>query len=230
MINRKGNLYAIAFISILVATLFIYSCSNDDYEQKAEVNDAVRTQIPSANIANLRNALIDSVANSSEFWEFERSSQLLSDKFMSHTAMWSQEKFDKLMSNMNNDEYMEELIKLADLNNELAQLDKAKENLLQNTVFSELSESERNKLFMQSAESQTLLGRKMLKTPREAGSDKCEELKQAAYTQAKADYDNAIVQCKVESIPFTCYAQASAQYNRKKRIADEDYQECKQGK
>lgn len=192
--NRKGSLYAIAFISILVATLFIYSCSNDeyDYEQKTEVNNAVRTQIPSLNIANFRNTLIDSVANSNEFWEFERSSQLLSDKFMDHTAMWSQEKFDKLMSNVNNDEYMEELIKLADLDNELAQLDKAKENLLQNTVFLELSESERNKLFMQFAENQTLLGRKMLKTPREAGSDKCEELKQTAYTQAKTDYNTAI--------------------------------------
>lgn len=228
MIRRNGRncLYAITFISLLATTLLIYSCSNDDYnyEQKTEENDVV----PSLSRTAFRDELIDSVANSAEFWEFERTTQLLSDKFMHYTAMWSQEKFDKLMSNVNNDEYMVGLIELADLNSELAQLDTAKEKLLQNTVFLQLSDSERTKLFMQFAESQTLLGRKMLKTPREAGGDKCEELKQAAYAQAKTDYDNAIVNCKSSSEPlYICLALAASIYTADKKTADKNYEECK---
>lgn len=230
MKNRKNHLYILALSIIMFITLFNYSCSNEEYnyEKKTEVRSTARMQISSMNVVNLRNALIDSVANSAEFWEFTRYTQLLSEKFDNYTAMWSNEKFDHMMSNLNNDEYAEDFIEQANLMDVLLQVDKATENLRKNTVFLELNESERNKLFLQHAEGQMLLGRKMMKTPRETGNDPCEDARQTAYVQAQQDYDNAIANCSSSSSPsYLCRAVATAAYNRSKKIADENYEECK---
>lgn len=65
-------------------------------------------------------------------------------------------------------------------------MDEAKKGLLERTVFLRLSEEERLLLFRQYAKSRELAKRKILKTRKEGnGNSKCEELRQAAYEQAK---------------------------------------------
>lgn len=81
--------------------------------------------------------LIDTIATSDEFWEFERNSELLSDKFQAYTSTLSAEEYNKLMENLNDDDYMEEFIGKANLEKELQQMNEAKENLLLHTGFSD---------------------------------------------------------------------------------------------
>ena len=53
------------------------------------------------------------------FGEFERNSELLSDKFQAYTSTLSAEEYNKLMENLNDDDYMEEFIGKANLEKEL---------------------------------------------------------------------------------------------------------------
>ena len=176
---------------------------------------------------NTGNILIDSVANSDEFYEFERCSEQLADKFGAYTSKLNNEEYDKLMESLNDDEYMEDFIKKANLKEELRQMDEAKKGLLERTVFLRLSEEERLSLFRQFAKSRELAKRKILKTRKEGnGNSECEELRQAAYTQAETDYNNAIAKCKAESPTTYCYTQALANYRRNQRAADKEYEEC----
>lgn len=134
---------------------------------------------------------------------------------------------DKLMEDLNNDEYVEDFIKKANLEEELRQMDEANKGLRERTVFLRLSEEERLSLFSLYAKSHEFTKRKILKTRKEGnGNSKCEELRQAAYTQAEADYNNAIAKCKAESPTTYCYTQALANYRRNQRIADKEYEEC----
>ena len=108
--------------------------------------------------------LIDTIATSDEFWEFERNSELLSDKFQAYTSTLSAEEYNKLTENLNDDDYMEEFIGKANLEKELQQMNEAKENLLLHTGFSKLSEDERMLLFMQYAESREFTGKTLMIT------------------------------------------------------------------
>ena len=63
----------------------------------------------------IQKLLIDTIATSDEFWEFERNSELLSDKFQAYTSTLSAEEYNKLMENLNDDDYMEEFIGKANL-------------------------------------------------------------------------------------------------------------------
>ena len=176
---------------------------------------------------NNGSTLIDSIASSDEFWEFEMSSELLADKFHEYTSTLSEEEYDKLMENLNDDDYVEDFMRKANLENELQQLAKAKENLIKHTRFLRLSADERTQLFILYAESNELTKVKLLKTREEGGStSSCEEQKQAAYKQAKADYDNAIANCQNGSMPSGCLIQAAAKYDRAKDIANKEYKEC----
>lgn len=169
-----------------MTTFLIYSCSTDEYnytnETATEVNSIAKTRSLVSQTWNTGNVLIDSVANSDEFYEFERCSEQLADKFSAYTSKLNNEEYDKLMESLNDDEYMEDFIKKANLEEELRQMDEAKKGLLERTVFLRLSEEERLLLFRQYAKSRGLAKRKILKTRKEGnGNSKCEELRQAAY-------------------------------------------------
>lgn len=234
--KKQSSIYVITLFGILLTTFFIYSCSTDEYnytnETATEANSIAKTRSFVSQIWNTGNALIDSVANSDEFYEFERCSEQLADKFSAYTSKLSNEEYDKLMENLNDDEYMEDFIKKANLGEELRQMDEAKKGLLEHTVFLKLSEDERLLLFKQYAEDRQLTRRKLLKTRKEGNSNnsKCEELRQAAYAQAETDYNNAIAKCKAESPTTYCYTQASAKYDRNNDIANRNYETCIQGK
>ena len=196
---------------VVLATTFFNSCNSNDYNDEQMYDTKL---------------LIDTIATSDEFWEFERNSELLSDKFQAYTSTLSAEEYNKLMENLNDDDYMEEFIGKANLEKELQQMNEAKENLLLHTGFSKLSEDERMLLFMQYAESREFTGKTLIKTRTEGNANSCETNKQIAYAQAKADYDNAIIKCRQESSTNYCYTQALAKYERSKRTSDRVYEEC----
>lgn len=232
--TRNAGCYAMALICSLATTFFNYSCSTDEYYNEGiqtPQNETSKTRALSSRMSTSGNSLIDSIASSDEFWEFEISTELLADKFSDYTSTFNEEEYDQLMVNLNDDDYMEEFIKKANLEKELQQMNEAKENLLLHTGFSRLSEDERMQLFMQYAESREQSKINPVKTRTEGGNtSKCEEQRQAAYEEAKADYDNAILKCKVESSPYSCKIYATAKYDRNKRIADKEYEECVQNK
>ena len=223
MITKKKKYtlyYVMALACGLVASFFIYSCSADGYySDEIEKNEVTNTRALSSKMINNGSTLIDSIASSDEFWEFEMSSELLADKFHEYTSILSEEEYDKLMENLNDDDYVEDFMRKANLENELQQL--------ANTRFLRLSADERTQLFILYAESNELTKVKLLKTREEGGStSSCEEQKQAAYKQAKADYDNAIANCQNGSMPSGCLIQAAAKYDRAKDIANKEYKEC----
>ena len=228
--KRKVLFYAIMLTYSLTAIIIIYSCSTDEYyigETQMKENGITNTRALSSRMINDGSTLIDSIASSDEFWEFEMSSELLADKFHEYTSTLSEEEYDKLMENLNDDDYVEDFMRKANLENELQQLAKAKENLIQHTGFLRLSADERTQLFILYAESNELTKVKLLKTREEGGStSSCEEQKQAAYRQAKADYDNAVANCQNGSMPSGCLIQAAAKYDRAKDIANKEYKEC----
>ena len=229
--KKQSSIYVITLFGILLTTFLIYSCSTDEYnytnETATEVNSIAKTRSLVSQTWNTGNILIDPVANSDEFYEFERRSEQLADKFGAYTSKLNNEEYDKLMESLNDDEYMEDFIKKANLKEELRQMDEAKKGLLERTVFLRLSEEERLSLFRQFAKSRELAKRKILKTRKEGnGNSECEELRQAAYTQAETDYNNAIAKCKAESPTTYCYTQALANYRRNQRAADKEYEEC----
>lgn len=216
-IMKKIRFYLTAIACAVFTTAIIYSCSSDDYnyadEQKTD-----------------QNPLIDYVATSDEFWQFEMCSELLSDKFQAYTSTLNDEEYNKLMESLNNDDYMEVFIEKANLGKELQLMNEAKENLLLHTGFLRLTEEERMLLFRQYAESRGLTAKKNLKTRTEGVTNKCEEQKQAAYAQDKVDYDSATLKCRNESSSNYCYIQALAKYERDKDIANINYKECVQNK
>ncbi len=118
MINpkKKISLHVTAIVCVVLATTFFFnSCNSNDYNDEQMYDTKL---------------LIDTIATSDEFWEFERNSELLSDKFQAYTSTLSAEEYNKLMENLNDDDYMEEFIGKANLEKELQQMNEAKENLL----------------------------------------------------------------------------------------------------
>lgn len=211
--KRKNSFYTAVTIILLSITFVIYSCSSNEYEY-----------------TNESNKLIDSIAQSDEFWEFELSSELLADKYQDYTSKLDSVEYDKFMENLNDDDYIEEFIKKANLEQELHQLNETKENLLLHTGFSRLSEDERISLFRQYAESHESTGKTRIKTRTEGGdANSCETKRQAAYAQAKANYENDIINCRIEPSTNNCYAQALSRYERNQRAAEREYKSCIQG-
>lgn len=226
--NKTIGLYVAVFICMISAILGIYSCNVDDYQYINESETAENEITPFSKTRNSGNVLIDSVANSDEFYEFEICSEQLADKFSAYTSKLSHEEYDKLMENLNDDEYMEDFIKKANLEKELQQMDEAKKGLLEYTVFLKLSEDERLSLFGQYAENRKLVKRNILKTRKEGtGNSKCEDLRQVAYAQAEKDYKNAIAtNCRNAGPLSLCYMKEAAIYNANKKIADRKYEDC----
>ncbi|MCS2766603.1 hypothetical protein NXV33_18495 [Bacteroides thetaiotaomicron] len=71
--------YVMALACGLVASFFIYSCSADGYySDEIEKNEVTNTRALSSKMINNGSTLIDSIASSDEFWEFEMSTEAFS--------------------------------------------------------------------------------------------------------------------------------------------------------
>lgn len=229
--KKKSTLYYLMALAYgIVALVIIYSCSADEYN----FNETQTVELSNSNIRafssktlNEKYTLIDSIADSDEFWEYQMSSKLLADKFHHYTSTLDQEEYSKLMEKLNDDDYIEDFINKANLENELKQMKEAKDKLLKYTRILKLSEDERMQLFIQYAYSCENTGIKLLKSRNEGGnSNRCEEQRQAAYARAKANYDNAIIKCREGSSTNYCYVQANSKYDRDKDLANNEYEQC----
>jgi len=223
--------YVIVFACGILATFFIYSCSNDDYytdETEAGTNGIAKTRAFSSRMMNGEYTLIDSIASSDEFWEFEMSSELLAEKFKTYTSTLNEEEYEYLIENMNDDDYMAEVIKKADMNDVLQKVDKARENLFNQTGFLRLSEEEKMQLFMSFAESRLQTKISPLKTRKEGGDiSECQKQKEADITKAKGKFDDSVADCtSVPAVAQLCYMNAAAKYNFEVRLAEKTYQQC----
>lgn len=235
--KRDIALYAVTLACGLIAIFITYSCSNDEYHMDDEmqttetVNGPAKARALWAKMPDSGNALIDSIAASDEFWEFKRSTKLLADKFGEATSMLNDEEFDQLAEDLNNDDYAEEFAKRAGLTDALQQVEKAQEELYQNTGFARLSDEERWQLFARYAGSDVPTEAKPMKTRGEGSHmNDCERQKQAAYEQAKTNYENEIDNCKRHSASPVCATQAANKYQRDKEVADITYKKCIAGK
>lgn len=213
-----------------VVSFLIYSCSTDDCYSGMERNQAEGMgsidNLPSIRMKQ-ESTLIDSIAASDEFWEFKMKSQLLADKFHAYTSTLSQEGYDKLMEELNNDDYINDFIEKASLEKELHEMEVANQNLISHTGFLRLSDDERMQLFMQYAENVGMKKNKLLKTRQEGGeANACEKQKEEAYALAKADYYTALAECITHSSSSSCKLIATSNYNKKLKEADNEYKDC----
>ena len=90
--KKQSSIYVITLFGILLTIFLIYSCSTDEYnytnETATKVNSIAQTRSLVSQTWNTGNVLIDSVANSDEFYEFERCSEQLADKFSAYTCIF----------------------------------------------------------------------------------------------------------------------------------------------
>ena len=99
--KKRSSIYVITLFGILLTTFLIYSCSTDEYkynyanETATEINSIAQTRSLFFQTWNTGNILIDSVANSDEFYEFKRCSEQLADKFSAYTSKLNDEEYDK---------------------------------------------------------------------------------------------------------------------------------------
>lgn len=228
--NMKSISYVIVFVCGILATFFIYSCSNDEYyadEAQREENSIISTRALSSRTMGIGNTLIDSIAASDEFWEFQLSSELLAQKFDTYVSSLGEEDYDKLMENLNNDDYMNEFIQVANMEEALQQMNKAKENLVKNTGFLRLSEDEKAQLIMQFAESKSKTKANLLKTRQEGGNiSECEKKREAEIQKAEKNYNTNVLFCDSIIIPYLCYIQAASKRSLELRVAEGNYQDC----
>ena len=155
------------------------------------------------------------------------SSELLAQKFDAYASSLGEEDYDKLMENLNNDDYMDEFIQVANMEEVLQQMNKAKENLIENTGFLRLSEEEKAQLIMQFAESRSKTKANLLKAREEGGNiSECEKKREAEILQAENYYNSNVLYCDSIIFPYPCYIQAAARRNCDLEWAKKHYQEC----
>lgn len=228
--KRKNilRIFLIAFVCEFTAML-VNSCSNDELytnDAPATEQEMAQTHRLISQLSNNRYLLLDSIANSDELLEFKIRSELLAEKFRAYTETLTQEEYDEIMENLNNDEFMEELIDKANLMPELQELDKAVTNLHENTAFLQLSDDEQMWLYEQISE-QRFNNNRLMKTREEVGNiNDCEKQRQEAYKQAETAYQSEIEKCNQNSGSLGCYTRAMTSYIRMQDLIDIEYSKC----
>lgn len=120
------------FAFIIGINIIISSCSSDEHGFEVDREPT----------------LVNSVAESDEFLDFKQHCMSLAEKVQSYTSTLSKEEFDELMNNLNNDDYMMRIVDGVNLMEDLAIVENARNNLLNNTNFHLLNESEQTTLFI----------------------------------------------------------------------------------
>ena len=171
--------------------------------------------------------IIDRVIEANEYMEFRVSCMALAEKLKSYTSTLSLEEFDELMSNLNNDDYMAELVGKIDVKNELLMVESTKETLLNYADFQQLDASERMNLFVRSSDNALNM---MVKTRSEGGAaDECERRRNEDYSYASSIYVSAMLACSCATGGIgvcLCAVAASAAYEYAITLADRSFADC----
>lgn len=203
------------FAFIIGMNIIISSCSSDEHGFEVDGEPT----------------LVNSVAESDEFLDFKLHCMSLAEKVQSYTSTLTKEEFDELMNNLNNDDYMMRIVDGVNLMEDLAIVENARNNLLNNTDFHLLNESEQTTLFITNSVS---LSKVMVKTRGEGGgvgSEECRRRLNEDYAYASAIYLAAMVGCSCATGGLgvcLCAIAASAAYDYAITLADRSYYDCMQ--
>ncbi len=209
--------------------LFIYGCSSDDYNYGNEmesVNGAMQTRALSSKA--MEYTLMDSIAESDEFLDFRIHCMNLAEKLKLYTSTLSKEEYDEFMNNLNNDDYMLDVIDEIDIKKEMLLVENSRTALLDYEGFQRLDESEKMDLFMIGFDKRSHV---MLKNRGEGGVTKaeCKRRLDEDYAYASAVYLAAMVACSCATggigVCF-CAIAASAAYDYAITLADRSYYDC----
>lgn len=88
-----------------------------------------------------------SVENSNEFLAFIKENESVMAKFLMYKETLSESDYNELMSNVNDDDYLLDIINKADMLNDLQRLGAKMNSLLANTQYERLNQMEKIQLF-----------------------------------------------------------------------------------
>lgn len=226
-LNLKRKVwYMCTAVFVVCVTSIVYSCNSEDafFDETGNCSGKVHTRALSAKSIS---TLVDSVAESDEFIDFVMETEALAKKTKAYTKTLSDEKFEELMYNQNNDDYMEDFMKKAGIEEDLKRIAKVKTKLVMNEQFARLTEEERMQLFLGEAKLNT---RVMLKQRPELTEFDCDARRQADYSWARATADLGLIGCTcMVEIPLAacvCYTMVMANYANDIRLADRAYEDC----
>lgn len=233
MISSKKSLFFSVTVLILFVALVAQSCNSENDEFVANPNSSLemRTNLESM---DKRTAILNSIAESDELLDYGMNCMLLAEKLKSYTSTLSPDEFDELMNNLNNDDYMMEIVNKIDLEKEALMVENARQNLLANNSFKLLDESEKMSVFTRfSDNSQNTMQHLLLKSPGESTGGvtkaECKRRYDEDYTYASAIYLSAMLACSCASggmgVCF-CAIAASAAYDYATKLADRSYYDC----
>lgn len=125
---------------IFSAAIFgvIYSCSSDECDI---INSSMEDVVVN------KNPLMISVENSNEFLAFIKENESVMAKFLMYKETLSESDYNELMSNVNDDDYLLDIINKADMLNDLQRLGAKMNSLLANTQYERLNQMEKIQLF-----------------------------------------------------------------------------------
>ena len=120
---------------IFSAAIFgvIYSCSSDECDI---INSSMEDVVVN------KNPLMISVENSNEFLAFIKENESVMAKFLMYKETLSESDYNELMSNVNDDDYLLDIINKADMLNDLQRLGAKMNSLLANTQYERLNQME----------------------------------------------------------------------------------------
>lgn len=165
MISRKKSLFLSVSVLILFVALVAQSCSSENDDFVANPNSSLEMR---ANLESMDNraTIVNSIAESDELLDYGMNCMLLAEKLKSYTSTLTPEEFDELMNNLNNDDYMIELVSKVDIEKEALMVENARQELLANKSFKLLDESEKMNVFIRfSDNSQNTMQHLLLKSP-----------------------------------------------------------------
>jgi len=144
------------------------------------------------------------------------------------------EEFDELMNNLNNDDYMIELVSKVDIEKEALMVENARQELLANKSFKLLDESEKMNVFIRfSDNSQNTMQHLLLKSPGESAGGvtkaECKRRYDEDYAYASAIYLSSMLLCSCATGGLgvcLCAIGASAGYDYATTLADRSYYDC----
>lgn len=169
------------------------------------------------------------IAETDEFVDFIICSSALQDNFLTYTKTLSDSEFEELMNNLNNDEYMFDVVDKAGLQNDIQSLVNSKKNLLRNTGYSNLSISEQKSLLVK----YSCVPKETTVKTRTESSQECDKRRQEDYAWARAIADIELIGCtcsvEIPLLACACYTATLASYANNIRLADRAYEDCMRG-
>lgn len=175
------------------------------------------------------NVSASTIAETDEFVDFIICSSALQDKFLAYTKTLNQSEFEELMNNLNNDEYMFDIVDKAGLEDDIQSLVNSKKNLLRNTDYSNLNISEQKSLLVK----YSCAPKETIAKTRTESSQECDKRRLDDYAWARAIADLELIGCtcsvEIPLLACACYTATLASYANNIRLADRAYEDCMKG-